>query len=394
MCDRKADVIILGAGASGLFCALSAAKRGRHVLVLDHQSQAASKVLVSGGGKCNFTNLSVTPENYLSQNPNFCISALKRFSPFDCISFFQQLGVSYVEREQGQLFCASSAKHLVKVLLQACEQEGVTFIFNCNILQVDQNDHFSIKTNQGTFCSESFVIATGGLSYPQLGASRVGYDIAQQFGLNLIASFPALVPLKFNPQDTAFFRSLAGISFEVAISLKHTSFCDDLLFTHQGLSGPAILQISSYWKRGDMIEINVLPKMDLLDYLKNSQLQRPNTTLRKLLSELLPRRFVECACERWIDSNYPVSQYAQSRLKLISDHFQHWVIQPTSTLGYSVAEVTAGGVDTRELSSKTFESKKMKGLYFIGEVVDVTGQLGGYNLQWAWSSGYCCGQFV
>jgi hypothetical protein len=391
------DIIIVGAGASGLICAQEAAKRGRRVLLLDHQPQAGRKILVSGGGRCNFTNIHVTADHYLSKNPSFCISALKRFSSTDCMELFKKLNIPYVQKKLGQLFCTVSAAHLVSALTQECKKVGVNFLLDCKILQLKKNqinNQFQLETTKGLLDTTSLVIATGGLSYRNLGASDFGYQIAKQFGHTIIATRPALVPLAFGEADTVLLRSLSGISFPASVRLGKISFCDDLLFTHSGLSGPIILQISSYWKKGDSLEINCLPNGDLLDDLLQAQQQKPKGTLRTVLTSRFPKRFVEAMCQQNKVSNLPMHQYNAVTLGSIAEYFQRWKLEPIKTLDYSIAEVTAGGVDTCELSSKTFESKKEKGLYFIGEVVDITGQLGGYNLQWAWSSGYCCGQYV
>ena len=383
------QVIIIGAGASGLFCALHAAKQGKQVLLLDHQNEAGQKLSISGGKKCNFTNLDVSVANYLSQNQRFCISALKRFSSADCIEFFQTLGINYVERQKGQLFCDASAQKLTASLLAECEKYQVTLLLNCGITDITHNDQFEIQTTQGNFSCASLVIASGGLSYPNLGASNFGYNIAKQFGLQVVRPRPALVPLRFNTNDTEFFKTLAGISFTVSITLKEITFSDELLFTHTGLSGPAILQISSYWQPKDVLTINLLPSVDLYAHFCKSKKQRPNAMLKTILAELLPKRLVQLFCEQR-DDKLSLQQYGNHDLQQVAEQLQSWQLTPIGTKDYNLAEVTAGGVDTNELSSKTFATKKIPGLYFIGEVMDVTGQLGGYNLQWAWSSAYCC----
>jgi predicted Rossmann fold flavoprotein len=387
------DLIIIGAGASGIMCALQAAKRGKKVVIVDHQPKPAQKLLISGGGNCNFTNLNISAENYLSQNPNFCISALKRFPAADCIKFFQELGISYIERQFGQLFCHSSAKVLVARLLQELQNYKVEIRLNCEIESVAKQENFQVTSNFGIIESHQLVIATGGLSYQNLGASNFGYKIAEQFGLKVIPQSPALVPLIFSKHDTEFFKDLAGISLTVNIKLDKISFTDELLFTHTGLSGPAILQISSYWQNDDTIEINLLPGVDLFELLKNLQQQRPKILLKNILAEMLPKRLAQMLCDNWL-TDQQLCQYRNDYLHKIVAQIQSWLLKPTGTLGYKIAEVTNGGVDTDELSSKTFEAKKVRGLYFIGEVLDVTGQLGGYNLHWAFASGVCCAQCI
>ncbi len=386
--NKHYQIIIIGAGASGLFCALHAAKRGKKVLLLDHQTQAGKKLSISGGKRCNFTNLDISPEHYLSQNKHFCISALKRFSPIDCVKFFQSLSINYVEKQKGQLFCDSSAQKLTESLLAECEKHQVTTLLNCKLTAINKNAYFNVQTSLGEFSSTALVIASGGLSYPNLGASNFGYKIAEQFGLQIINTHPALVPLKFNAHDTEYFKALAGTACKVSIKLKETTFYDNLLFTHIGLSGPAILQISSYWQPKNKLTINLLPSINLYDHLCQAKTQKPKVMLKTILAELLPNRLAQLIGQQ--QNNLPLQQYSNNALKKIAEQLQNWQLTPIGTRDYSAAEVTAGGVDTNELSSKTFETKRVTNLYFIGEVIDVTGQLGGYNLQWAWSSAYCC----
>ncbi|MCK4870685.1 MAG: NAD(P)/FAD-dependent oxidoreductase [Gammaproteobacteria bacterium] len=393
MKQKSYDVIIIGAGASGLFCAFKAAERGREVLLLDHQSSPGQKITVSGGGRCNFTNMELDVSNYISQNPAFCFSALKRFSQFDCIRFFESLDLPYEERKLGQLFCTVSAEEIVKKLVDLCEQHKVEILLDCRIAQLQKHDMFSLQTNNGELKAESVVIATGGLSYKNLGASDFGMMVAKRFGINTIATQPALVPLTFNEMHANIFKMLSGISMSALLTVGKESFRDDLLFTHKGLSGPAILQVSSYVKKNSSIIINVLPDIDLFVYLKKNKADSPKAQLKTILAQLLPKRFVQLMCDNYIQSRC-MQEYSDNMLQQITEQLQCWELKPTGNRGYGVAEATCGGVDTHELSSKTFESKKVAGLYFIGEVIDVTGQLGGYNLQWAWSSGYCCGQFV
>jgi predicted Rossmann fold flavoprotein len=387
------DVVVIGAGASGIMCALQAAKLGKQVIIIDHQAKPAQKLLISGGGHCNFTNLNISPANYLSQNSNFCISALKRFSSADCIKFFQDLGISYVERQFGQLFCQFSAKDLVARLLQELQKYKVALVLNCQVASLTKNENFQLATSRGIFASNKLVIATGGLSYPNLGASNFGYKIAEQFGMKVIAQSPALVPLTFNKYDTELFKTLAGVSLTVSVRLGKISFTDKLLFTHTGLSGPAILQISSYWQKGHEIELNLLPDVDLYIELKKLQQTRPKVLLKNVLAEMLPKRLAQLLSENWL-IDQQLCQYSNEYLRKIVKQIQCWQLKPTGTLGYKIAEVTTGGIDTNEISSKTFEAKKVPGLHFIGEVLDVTGQLGGYNLHWAFASGFCCSQVV
>lgn len=387
------DVIIIGAGASGLMCAIEAGRRGRRVLVLDHAARPGNKIRVSGGGRCNFTNLHASPEHYLSQNRHFCTSALKRFSPAAFITLLDRHGIPFHEESDGQLFCDRSANDILEMLLDECRGAGVMMKTVATIDGVTKEEGFRVDSNLGLFTSESLVIATGGLSYRSLGASPFGYRIADQFGLNLIAPKPALVPLTLSPKDLDSYRYLAGISLDAVVRVGRQEFRGRMLFTHRGLSGPAILQASSFWNDGEEIDINLLPDLDLAACLREQRDRRPRAELKTILSELFPRRFVECVCESWLESR-PMAQLSDKALRDIVGRFTRWTLKPNGTEGYRTAEVTRGGVDTKELSSKTMEAARVKGLYFVGEVVDVTGNLGGYNLQWAWSSGWCAGQFV
>lgn len=389
------QVIIIGAGAAGLMCALTAGQRGRKILLLDHADTVGKKILVSGGGHCNFSNLFVQSENYISDNPKFCKSALSRFPPDSFISLLEKYNIAYHEKKSGQLFLKGKSKEISSLLLKECEIGKVEIQTNCVIKKVEKEKSFIIKTNSGDYKTDSLVIATGGLSMSEIGASDFGYDIAKQFGLNLIPTYPALVPLTF---DNKHFRDLAGISVDTLVSCKvsHNSadnrktFRESILFTHKGLSGPAILQISNYWNKGDEIIINLLPDINLTKQIEKWQKQRPKAELKNLMGELLPKRLVLT----FLQLNKPINQYNKKEIAQIADTFHKWYTIFSGTEGYKIAEVTKGGVDTRELSSKTFESHKVKGLYFIGEVLDVTGELGGFNLHWAWASGYCAGQFV
>ena len=389
----KKDVIIIGAGASGMMCAIECGKRGRSVLVLDHASKIGKKLRISGGGNCNFTNINISPTNYLSNNPHFCKSALSRFTPDDFISLLEKHGVKYEEREQGQLFCVKSGEEIIRMLDQESNDAGVNIILNCKILDVKKEESFIVSTNRGVFESESLVIATGGASYPQIGASGIGHKIAKQFGLKVTELKPALVPFIFSPEDLKIFGELSGISVDAAIKCNKMEFRGSILFTHRGLSGPAILQISSYWKEGDTIVIDLLPDIDICGFFISKRQSKSKIDLHNLLSQYLPSRLAKIWCVSNVQSK-PVNQYNEKELKDIAHQVHNWEIVPRSTEGFETAEVTLGGVDTNELSSKTMESRRIKGLYFTGEVIDVTGQLGGYNLQWAWASGFVAGQYA
>jgi len=387
------DVIILGAGAAGLMCAMEAGKRGRKILVLEKNERVGKKILISGGGRCNFTNLYSRPENFLSSNDSFFKSALSRFSPQDFISLLERHGIEYYEKKAGQLFCKSSAKEITQLLLRECEEARVTIRTSCEIRQIRRSPKFILETNQGAFESPALFVATGGLSFANLGASDLGYRIAQQFGLNVIDPFPGLVPLIFNPADQKRFSHLTGISLEARVLSGKRSFREDLLFTHRGLSGPAILQISSYWKPGDALHVDLLPDFEAREWLFAKKSKGGKIELKNLLSQKLPKRFAETWCELHFPSR-PVNEISDKNLEKIAQSLHDWVFTPETTEGYDKAEVTCGGVDTDELSSKTMEAKKVPGLFFIGEVVDVTGHLGGHNFQWAWASGFAAGQVV
>jgi hypothetical protein len=390
---KSYEVIIIGAGAAGLMCALAAGQRGRKVLVLDHADQVGKKILISGGGSSNFTNLYLDSEHYISGNPHFCKSALSRFSQYDFISLVEKYGVSYHERKSGQLFCDGKSREILSFLLEECRIAGVRIHTKCTIRKIEKEQHFTVKTNSDEYATESLVVATGGLSMPETGATGFGYEVAEQFRLNLVSPQPGLVPLTLSNSDLNNFGDLSGISVDAVVSCNGQSFRESILFTHRGLSGPAILQISNYWQPEDEVVIDLLPDLDLVQTIKQWQNERPKAELKNLIGELLTRRLAHRLVELWYH-NKPVNQYSEKEINDISAIFHKWHIMFSGTEGYKVAEVTRGGVDTDDLSSKTFESRNVKGLYFIGEVVDVTGWLGGYNLQWAWSSGFCAGQFV
>jgi len=387
----KYDVIIIGAGASGLFCAIEAGKRGRSVLVLDHAAKIGSKIRVSGGGRCNFGNTGTSADNYISQNPHFCRSALAVFSSGDFISMLGRYGIRFSEREHGRLFCEGNAIEIVHMLKNEADAAGVEIRLQTTIHEIKKNDVFEITTGDRLYSSNSLVIATGGRSYPSLGASGLGYEIAGQFGINVNPQKAGLVPFIFNGADRKIFSGLSGISIDAEVRCGKRRFRETILFTHKGLSGPGILQISSYWKPGASVIIDLLPDLDVLELFMEQHQSR--VELHNLLSGFFPKRFAQTWCELFALSK-PLNQYPLKELKRIAHQLHNWEILPEATEGYDRAEVTVGGVDPDELSSKTMESKKIRGLYFIGEVVDVTGQLGGYNLQWAWSSGFAAGRHV
>ncbi len=387
----KSDVIIIGGGAAGLMCAIEAGKRGRRVLVIEHADRIGKKIAISGGGRCNFTNLYTGPENFLSANPNFCKSALARYAPADFIALVEKYRISYHEKKLGQLFCDSSSREIIGMLLQECERAKVEIRLNCQVREVRKDSGFEIETNQGAFATESLVIATGGLSIPPIGATDFGYRLARKFGLRIRETRPALVPLTFSGNRLEKLKALSGVSLDALVSCHKAEFRENILLTHRGLSGPAILQISSYWKKGDAISINLLPDVEALEILSA---QRSNSIeLDNLLAQFLPRRFAQVWCELYASSK-PLKSYTPFELEKISRALHAWQLEPDGSEGYKKAEVTVGGVETDELSSRTMQARSVPGLYFIGEVVDVTGHLGGHNFQWAWASGFAAGQDV
>lgn len=383
------DAIVIGGGASGLMCAIAAGRRGRRVLLLERAEQVGKKILISGGGRCNFTNLNVSAENYLSENPHFCKSALSRFTPADFIALVEKHGIRYHEKTAGQLFCNGSAREIVSMLLAECRAAGVQIRTGYTVTAIRKNDRFSIETDRGTFRAESLVIATGGLSIPKMGATDFGLRVAKQFGLKIVPPAPGLVGLRL---DRAL-DGLSGVSVPAEVSCNGQTFREAILFTHRGLSGPAILQISNYWRHGQPITINLLPDVNLAETISRHQKTHPNATLKFVLKKWLPKRLVQHFLVTPFDTK-KLKQLLPDEIAVIAQAFQAWEISPSGTDGFKKAEVTRGGVDTAELSSKTFEAKQVRGLYFIGETVDVTGWLGGYNFQWAWASGWCAGQFV
>jgi len=385
----KKDVIIIGAGASGLLCAIECGKRGRSTLVLDHAERIGSKIRISGGGRCNFTNLNVTADHYFSQNTHFCKSALARFTPRDLLAFVEKQHIAYYEKEAGQMFCVKSSHDIIALLEQESMRTRVETLLKCRVTDIKRGANFTAATTQGVFASDSLVIATGGLSYSNIGASGFGHAVARQFGLKVTQLRPALVPFVFSGTEQKIFQELAGISLDVIVSSKSHQFRGNMLFTHRGISGPAALQASLYWEPGEALVIDLLPEMDILKVFCSRR--RSKLEMRNLLSEYFPKRFAQAWCGR-MKIVKPINQSSDKELKEIAHALHAWEIMPKGTEGYGTAEVTAGGVDTDELSSKTMEARKIPGLFFIGEVVDVTGELGGYNLQWAWASGFAAGQ--
>lgn len=389
------DVLIIGAGAAGLMCAIEAGKRGRRVLALDHADKLGEKIRISGGGRCNFTNTGTEARRFLSSNPHFCKSALSRYTPDDFIALIGKHGIKWHEKTLGQLFCDDSARDIVYMLLKETAAAGAIIRTDTKIAEVRQlDDGFVVETANGVYTAEKLVIATGGPSIPKIGASGFGYRIAQQFGLNVIPPYPALVPLTFSDEQLAMMKPLSGVSVDPAVvTCNGTSFREAILFTHRGLSGPAILQISSYWKESIPVSVNFCPDLDVATALKTARKAQPRKVLHNIMGEWMPARLAEALAQ---ESGHDVvmADLSDKKIDEIAKLISAWQVIPHGTEGYRTAEVTAGGVDTNELSSKTFETKKVPGLHFIGEVVDVTGWLGGYNFQWAWSSGWCCGQDV
>lgn len=392
----SADVVIIGGGAAGLMCAITAGERRRRVIVLERSNKMGKKILMSGGGRCNFTNLYCQPANFISNNPRFCISALSRYTQWDFMAMVEQHGIPYHEKTQGQLFCDNSSKDIVELLLRECDDAGVEILTHCEIDTVGFEDQYTISCSKGNFTSTSLVVASGGLSIPKMGASGFGYQLARQFEHRVLDTRAALVPFTFTGATHDLVNRLAGVSTNAAVSTSGRSFTEDILFTHRGLSGPAILQLSSYWSPGDEILIDLLPGRDAADLLLSAKCAQPKSLLRTVLGTLLPRALViELQGLTWPDmADTPVAEISDGRLHRIAESLCRWALKPAATEGYRTAEVTLGGVDTTELSSRTMESTHQPGLYFIGEVVDVTGHLGGFNFQWAWSSGHAAGQVV
>lgn len=396
---KNYDVIIIGAGAAGLMCAIEAGKRGRSVLVLDKADKAGKKILISGGGRCNFTNMYTSPEDYLSSNPHFCKSALSRYTPWDFIALLESHKLSWTEKTLGQLFCDQKASAVVNLLLDECDAANVNIQLRTSIQSIthktSSKSQFLIKAEKENYQASSLVIATGGPSIPAMGSTDFALTIAQQFSIEAIPFSPALVPFTFSEQKLEqFIKQLSGISLFVELSTKSGSmFKESILFTHRGISGPAALQASSYWHSGESISINLLPDFDILEWLLEQKEEHPQSELKTILSYKIPKRLSEVLCVIFFQSK-PMKQFNQQELQALADKLSSWELEPNGTEGMRTAEVSLGGINTDELSSKTFETNKIKGLYFIGEAVDVTGHLGGFNFQWAWASGWCAGQFL
>ncbi|CTQ52489.1 tricarballylate dehydrogenase [Roseibium album] len=391
---RDLDVLVLGGGAAGLMCAIEASKRGRRVMVIDHAKRPADKIRISGGGRCNFTNLHSSPANFLSQNPRFCVSALKRYTQHDFLGLVEKHRIPWHEKTLGQLFCDESAKDIIQMLLAELEQAGGSLQLETEIKAVSKpDDQFSVSTSKGPLRAKSLVVATGGPSIPKMGATGFGYDLATQFGLSVLAPRAALVPLTFSDTNKELCAKLAGVSVDAKVSFQKTTFREGLLFTHRGLSGPSILQISSYWQEGKPISVNMVPEVDAFEVLRQARQDAPKQDLKTALGQLLPNRLAE-ELSKVFQLKGRLADQSDKVLRRAAEQLNRWQLTPVGTEGYRTAEVTIGGVDTKELSSKTMESSKVSGLYFIGEVVDVTGHLGGFNFQWAWSSGHAAGQVV
>ncbi|MGO9603622.1 MAG: NAD(P)/FAD-dependent oxidoreductase [Candidatus Binataceae bacterium] len=386
------DVIIIGAGAAGMMCALTAGQRGRRVLLLEHLDQPGAKVLISGGGRCNFTNLEVTAERFLSANPHFCKSALSRYTQHDFIAMVERHRIPYHEKTLGQLFCDGSAREIVDMLTAECTAGKVDLRPRHSVTAISRADRFRIETDRGAFASPALVIATGGLSIPKMGATGFAYETARRFRLAVIEPRPGLVPLKTAGETLALCKSLTGVSADAIVSCDGISFRENILFTHRGLSGPAILQISSYWRQGESVSIDLLPEIDAENFLKDRKRTRPKAELKTILSEILPARLALAMAESASDG--AIANLPDRNLAAIAERLKRWRVQPADSEGWAKAEVTAGGIDTAALSSRTMEAREVPGLYFIGEAVDVTGWLGGYNFQWAWSSGWCAGEAI
>ena len=397
MSSVQTDVLIIGAGAAGLMCAIEAGKRGRRVIVLDHARKPAEKIRISGGGRCNFTNLHTAPENYLSQNPFFCVSALARYSPQQFIALVEKHGIAYHEKARGQLFCDGSSQQIIDMLLDECRKVQVQLQLQTNVEQVSKTDTgFHVQSAISGFMCESLVIACGGLSIPKMGATNFGYRIARQFDLTVVATKPALVPFTLSEAQMKSWSELAGVSVEAIVRCGKQQFRDGMLFTHRGLSGPAMLQISSYWDPPMQLSVNVVPAHDASQLLKSAKAAYPKREPLSVLSTVLPKKLAQCIISQTLPQNdsRPLADFPDRQLDQLGSSINNWEVVPNGTEGYRTAEVTLGGVDTAELSSKTMASKKVANLYFVGEVVDVTGHLGGFNFQWAWASGYVAGLYA
>ena len=391
---EKYDVIIIGAGAAGMMSAIEAGKRGRKVLLVDHAKKIGEKIRISGGGRCNFTNINAHHSKFISNNPKFIISALKQYTQNDFINLIKKHNIKFHEKKLGQLFCDESAQQIIDMMLLECKCANVILKKDTKITDIDkEGDKYFIMVGSDKFLSESLIIATGGLSIPKIGATQFGYDIAKKFNLKVVTTLPALVPLTFSEKILDICKELTGLSVEAVVLFKKTFFEEGMLFTHRGLSGPSILQISSYWKLGEDIKINLSPKLDIIKFLEDRKNSNPKQDINVIISEILPKRLAYIICnENNVSGN--ICELSNKVLNQLSTSINAWAISPTGSEGYKTAEVTLGGIDTDEISSKTMMSKKHHGLFFIGEVVDVTGHLGGYNFQWAWSSGYVAGRYA
>ncbi len=385
------DVIVIGAGAAGLMCAAEAGRRGRRVALIEHNDRPGKKIRISGGGRCNFTNINAGPRNYISENPHFCKSALARYTPADFLALVERHEIAWHEKKLGQLFCDGSSQEIIDMLVDECVDAGADLLLNCRVDTVQHRGEFILQTTRGEATAQSLVIAAGGLSIPNIGATDFGYRIARQFGLAMTPTRPALVPLVMDGRDAAAFRALSGVSLDVTVSANGAQFRENVLFTHRGVSGPAILQISSYMAPGDILALNLLPDVRIEEVLEEQRTSKKEVAT--LLSSWFPKSFAQ-AWSALYGFDKPVHQLTSREVEELAARLMRWELLPTGTEGYAKAEVTLGGVSTDELSSKTMEAKKISGLFFIGEVVDVTGWLGGYNFQWAWASGYAAGQYA
>lgn len=388
---RDYDVIVLGAGAAGLMCALTAGQRGRRVLVLDHANRVGKKILMSGGGRCNFTNMYSGPENFLSANPHFCKSALSRYTPWDFIAMVMAHDIPYHEKKLGQLFCDRKSKDIVAMLLAECERGGVSIMTRTSVSEVSQSDGFRVHSDRGSWRADALVVATGGLSIPKMGATGFAYELARQFGIDVLPTRAGLVPFTLDERKRRDLADLAGVSLDVAATADDGRFRENLLFTHRGLSGPAVLQVSSYWRPGEAVAFDLFPDRDLAEWLRTMRGERPRVSVRRLLAESLSRRVAEHWCPTET-GDQAVATLSDQAIDALVARLQPWSVTPSGTEGYRTAEVTLGGIDTAALSSQTMGVKEVPGLYFIGEAVDVTGHLGGHNFQWAWASGAAAGR--
>ena len=392
MSTIRCDVVVIGAGAAGLMTAITAGQRGRQVQVIDHANKVGKKILMSGGGRCNFTNTGTTPANFLSANPHFCKSALARYTPWHFIELVSKHGIAYHEKELGQLFCDISSKQIVKMLVDECQAAGAQIRTECSVQRIEHgSDGFRVHTTQGLFHCASLVVATGGLSIPSMGATGFGYEIARQFGHQVLPTRAGLVPLTLSGKHQERLADLSGVALPIEARCNGKSFQNFMLLTHRGVSGPAILQISSFWQPGDALELDLLPGQDAGEWLRQMKRERPAAELRTVLAEVLPKRLAQRLCEHWLPDR-PVRQLDEPVLRQAAQLLGAFPLVASGTEGYRTAEVTLGGVDTAEVSSSTMESKRVPGLHFVGEVLDVTGWLGGYNFQWAWASGHAAGQ--